>query len=123
MKTIFGQLNEYYGDKVTLADETTIVDAMPNLTETLRTKGELVEQDYDDNNIRCNIIGSGSAKDKLHMSRRRYVFLTNPALIACETIKKASAMLKSAESQQSKCETGGCSGTLIIWDIVRWFYA
>ena len=96
MKTMFRQLMKYEGDKLALADETAIVNAMPNLMEQLRTKVELVEQDYDDNTIRCNIKGLGSAKDQLHMSRKRYVFVTNPALIASETIKKASAMLKKS---------------------------
>lgn len=95
--TMLGNLKSYNGDRLTAADETAVLNALPNLQKQLRTQGELLEKDFDDNGIRSNITGPGAVKDDLVLTRRRYVFLTNPALIANEAAKRLAKAVKKAK--------------------------
>ena len=75
---------------------------MPRLVEIMRENGELKESDFDELNIRNNIISSGKPKDELCMSRRRFVFLTNPALVKREYDRKQAAITKKAANASRK---------------------
>jgi transposase len=114
--TILGNCKEYFGEGMTLQDEESIRTAMPNLIAAIRDEGEIHEAVFDLNGIRCNIPANGD-RDRLDISRRRYVFLTDKALVARETLKRKLKIDKvevAASKKRAKVEVTAAKAAGIL---------
>ena len=86
--------------KITPQDFTDIQKAMPQLSATIATKGELTETDFQ--GLKC--CANGIDKDDLTICRRRFCILTNPQLIQREAAKKAAKVAVEVAAQNARVQ-------------------
>jgi hypothetical protein len=83
----------------TTEEVTKVWEHLPRLCHILKTKGELAEKDYVPLGIGV-VDDGGRCRDDLVVNRRRFVFLTNPAFIASEDLKKENKMSAVKEKKE-----------------------
>lgn len=121
INTIFGNAKDYCGECLTPDDIVKITAALPALVNELREKGELFETTFDNYHIRKNINADQMAKNDLHISRRRFCFLTNPAFLVRAHDKDVAATAKkaSAASKKRKLKIVDAAGTQNVSKVAK----
>ena len=95
IKQILGQCKT----TISMEEETSIIEVIPQLSKALGANGELLDTDFE----RCNIRSNGTkSKDNLVLNRRRMVLLTNPRLVQSEEAKRLKKAEVTAANQDKK---------------------
>ena len=82
--TILGQCKS----KFTTEEVQLVWEHLPKLCDIMKRNGELKEKDYDTLGIGIMSEDQNTCRDNLVLNRRRFIFLTNPALIVSEEQKR-----------------------------------
>mmetsp|Transcript_32984 Transcript_32984/g.45233 ORF Transcript_32984/g.45233 Transcript_32984/m.45233 type:complete len:589 (-) Transcript_32984:104-1870(-) len=87
-------------NEIRIEEETQILSVIPNLAAILGDKGELVDKDFEEYNIRYD--ATIKSKDNLVLSRRRMILLTNSVLVHNEEMKRRQKILETNQKLERK---------------------